>query len=121
MTLMSRWTGKSITDQQHLVQSIADILSTPLGTRVTVRDYGCLLPYIVDKPINNTFLIVAFGVIIEALNKWEPRFTLQLVSIDASNVSQGVIQCTLSGLYKPLGRVIVLENITLVLASKLTS
>lgn len=120
--LMNRVTGRGdLNDEAHLVQSINDIVTTPLGTRVTVRDYGCLLPYLTDKPINSTFILAAFGVIAEALAKWEPRFTVHVVSIDASQIAQGVIACDLTGLYKPLGRVIRLENITLVLSGKLSS
>jgi phage baseplate assembly protein gpV len=35
----------------HLVQSCEDIVTTPLGTRVMRRDYGCLLAEL-DRPLN---------------------------------------------------------------------
>lgn len=112
MTLMSRTTGEDIDDLAHLEQSIIDIVSTPLGSRVAVRDYGCLLYALVDKPVNRQWVIDGFSYIAEALARWEPRYALTRVLINASRLSEGIISLTLTGLYKPLGRVIVLENIS---------
>ncbi|HEN3606819.1 TPA: baseplate assembly protein, partial [Yersinia enterocolitica] len=39
---MSRNTGQTITDADHISQSIADILITPVGSRVMRRAYGSL-------------------------------------------------------------------------------
>lgn len=44
MTGMSATTGRALTEREHLAQSIADILTTPLNTRIMRRDYGSLLP-----------------------------------------------------------------------------
>jgi Bacteriophage baseplate protein W len=40
-------TGKNISGLAHLRQSVRDILSTPIGTRVLRRDYGSRLPRLV--------------------------------------------------------------------------
>ena len=45
--------GKPISGLDHLRQSIADILTTPIGSRVMRRDYGSLLPGLIDQPQNN--------------------------------------------------------------------
>ena len=37
---MNRNTGKAITGVAHLTQSVADILLTPIGSRVMRRGYG---------------------------------------------------------------------------------
>ena len=50
---MNAHTGQSLSGLDHLRQSIADILSTPLNTRVMRRDYGSRLPELIDQPINN--------------------------------------------------------------------
>ena len=120
-TLMSRYSGKGITDEADLVQSIQDILTTPIGTRCCVRDYGSDLPAMVDRPVNRDWIITAYATITKALTKWEPRFLLYTAGIDAGHLSQGIIELTTDGLYKPLGRVIRLENITLNLQNKLTA
>ncbi len=48
---MNAATGRNLTGLDHLHQSIADILSTPIGTRVMRRDYGSRLPELIDAPM----------------------------------------------------------------------
>src|SRR3546814_12586651 len=40
---VDRATGQRLDGNDHLAQSIGDILSTPIGTRVMRRDYGSML------------------------------------------------------------------------------
>ncbi|MEW7978507.1 MAG: GPW/gp25 family protein [Candidatus Sedimenticola endophacoides] len=47
-------TGQHLAGEAHLRQSIIDILTTPLGTRVMRRDYGSRLFELVDAPINRS-------------------------------------------------------------------
>jgi hypothetical protein len=49
---MDAVTGKPMYDTAHLSQSIGDILSTPIGSRVMRRDYGSALFELVDAPGN---------------------------------------------------------------------
>ncbi|RBL59131.1 baseplate assembly protein, partial [Xanthomonas oryzae pv. oryzae] len=42
-------TGRVIEGEQHLAQSIACILTTPIGTREQRRDFGSLLPELIDQ------------------------------------------------------------------------
>jgi len=49
---MDRQTGRAIGGVDHLLQSIDDRLSTPIGTRVGRRDYGSLIPEQLDQPNN---------------------------------------------------------------------
>ena len=39
---MNRRDGLTVTDLEHISQSIGDILRTPVGSRVMRRDYGSL-------------------------------------------------------------------------------
>ena len=50
---MNRETGGAISTVEHIGQSISDILTTRLGTRVMRREYGSLLPELVDQPFND--------------------------------------------------------------------
>ncbi|NYZ70451.1 baseplate assembly protein W, partial [Endozoicomonas sp. SM1973] len=45
-----RLTGKPLSNLDHLRQSITDILTTRIGTRLMRRDYGSRLPELVDRP-----------------------------------------------------------------------
>ena len=80
-TGMDRQTGRRITGDAHLAQSIADILTTPKGTLVMLRDYGSDLPDIIDQPINGETLIDVYQATAEALDQWEPRLKLERVQI----------------------------------------
>ena len=55
---MNRFTGEKITDETaHIKQSIADILLTPIGSRIQRRDYGSRIPELIDRPMNHALLL----------------------------------------------------------------
>lgn len=88
--------GKRLSGVDHLKQSIRDILTTRIGTRVMRRDYGSRLPELVDNPMNELLKVELFAATAEALAKWEPRFRLDRVYLsDAS--ADGRIVLTLEG------------------------
>lgn len=84
----------------HVVQSIRDILTTPIGTRVMRRDYGSAVPAMLDRPLNALTIVDASVAIAEALERWEPRFRLELVTIDRAAVD-GNLAISLKGIYLP--------------------
>ncbi|WP_402719017.1 hypothetical protein [Janthinobacterium rivuli] len=45
-------TGRSLTGLGHLRQSITDILTTPIGSRIR-RRYGSEVPELIDPPLNS--------------------------------------------------------------------
>jgi phage baseplate assembly protein W len=94
---MSRTTGKYFNDLEHLKQSIVDILTTPVGSRVMRREYGSNLFYLVDKPVNRDFLQQIYAAVAEALERWEPRLNLKKVTVD--EVKDGRVTLSLSGIY----------------------
>lgn len=71
----------------HLEQSISDILTTPLGTRVMRPDYGSALPHLIDEPMNKSWKLRVYAAAAAALDKWEPRIRLDKVSV--ASVSAG--------------------------------
>lgn len=81
MSGMHRHTGRQLAGNAHLAQSIRDILTTPLGTRVMRRNYGSALPDIIDQPINGQTAIDLYMATAEALEIWEPRIELAEVQI----------------------------------------
>jgi len=74
-------TGRALGGMEHLGQSIGDILMTPLGTRVMRRDYGSLLPELIDQPFNDATRLRLFGATALALMRWEPRIRLIRVQL----------------------------------------
>lgn len=74
-------TGRALSGMQHLAQSVADILTTPLGSRVMRRDYGSLLPELIDQPFNDATRLRLYGAATLALMRWEPRIRLIRVQL----------------------------------------
>lgn len=92
MTGMSRVTGRALdaNSNAHLVQSIGDILTTPLGSRVLRRTYGSELPDLIDQPLNARTRLRIFAATAMALLRWEPRIRLKRVALtsDADGSAQ---------------------------------
>ena len=103
---MNRTTGRRITGIAHLTQSVADILSTPLGTRLERRTYGSLLPSLIDQPDNARTRLRCYAAIASALMKWEPRLRVTRVGI-TSGQQPGQATVDLEGEY--LGQAINLS------------
>lgn len=76
---MNRETGAAIDTVEHIAQSMTDVLSTRLGTRVMRREYGSLLPELVDHPFNDTTRLRVYAATVMALMRWEPRISLSRV------------------------------------------
>ena len=68
-------------DTAHLRQSIADILTTPIGSRIQRRDYGSLLPELIDQPFNEATRLRLHGATATALMRWEPRLRLSRITL----------------------------------------
>ena len=92
---MDRQTGKPLDDEAHLAQSIADILTTPLGSRIMRRDYGSLLYELIDAPLNTATRQLLIASSAAAIHKWEPRLTLRKIGV---STGAAAIALTLSGI-----------------------
>lgn len=112
MAGMSRHTGKALGGFEHLKQSITDILTTPVGSRVHRRDYGSNLPRLVDRPINNSLVADLVAATAEALDRWEPRLRLEQVKI-SSVTAEGKIELSLVGYYLLNGQRIEIEGLVI--------
>lgn len=102
-------TGKPLSGIDHLRQSITDILTTPIGSRVMRRDYGSELPYLVDAPMNLANLSRFYAATAGAIAKWEPR--IQVTKITISSAAPGEIAFDLYGNYKPDGQPILIDGL----------
>ncbi|SDE41698.1 GPW/gp25 family protein [Paraburkholderia lycopersici] len=89
---MNHTTGRAIAGLDHLYQSIARILTTPVGTRIARRDFGSELPELVDAPNNGATRVRLYAAVATALMKWEPRLKLTRVqlSTDTTDIGAGV-------------------------------
>ena len=85
---MDRTTGRQIAGEDHLRQSITDILTTPIGSRVMRREYGSDLPALIDAPINSKTIVDVFQAAAEAIGRWEPRIRLRRVQVSAAEAGR---------------------------------
>lgn len=84
---MDRTTGKPLSGDEHIAQSIGDILTTLLGTRPMRRDYGSLLPELLDKPLNPATRLLCAQATALAIARWEPRVTLRQALLEGDPAS----------------------------------
>ncbi|MBA1446581.1 MAG: GPW/gp25 family protein [Chromatiales bacterium] len=106
---MSRTEGQRIAGLSHLRQSITDILTMPVGSRVMRRDYGSRLFELVDAPLDGSTLVALFAATAEALDRWEPRFRLDRVQVQSGEPGRVVL--LLQGQYLPDGREVTMEGL----------
>ena len=106
---MNALNGRSLTGLDHLKQSIADILNTPIGSRVMRRDYGSKLFSLIDAPLNRGALVDIYAVTAEALMKWEARLLVSAVDITSAQLGQITLKIT--GKYVLDGKTVQLDGI----------
>lgn len=111
--------GKSLGGVQHLRQSLRDILTTPIGSRVMRRWYGSRIFSLVDAPMNRETITDIYAATAEALAavnpltgaRVEPRFELTQVKI--AGAEPGRLELDLTGNYLPDGQPITLDGIVI--------
>jgi phage baseplate assembly protein W len=111
MNGMNNATGRALGGLAHLRQSVADILSTPIGSRVMRRDYGSRLFTRIDAPITGELVAEIYSDVVEALFNYEPR--IEVSSVSVVSVADGHIVLDLEGKYLPTGETIKLNNLAI--------
>ena len=91
-------TGDRLDGMAHLMQSLTDILTTPLGSRVMRPEYGSRIFELVDRPVNPEFLVDLYYEAVVAIKRWEPR--VRVIRINASEVAKGRIILDLDAVLK---------------------
>lgn len=95
-------TGQAMDGLAHLRQSVRDILTTPIGSRVMRRDYGSCLPDLIDQPMTPRLAVELYAATADALRRWEPRIRLTRVRIEAA--APGRITLGLDAQYRADGQ-----------------
>ena len=78
---MNSKTGRTINDMDHINQSIKDIITTPIGSRIERRSYGSLLFLLLDNPNTEATKLRVISATVLALTQWEPRIKLDTVDV----------------------------------------
>lgn len=74
-------TGQQLADLEHIRQSLRKILTTPIGSRIMRRDFGSLIPDLIDKPLNGKTYMQVMAASVMAVSAWEPRVELNSVTL----------------------------------------
>lgn len=101
MSGLNQRTGRAVDGVEHLRQSVADILTTPIGSRIARRTYGSLLPELIDQPDNGATRVRIFAATAGALMRWEPRLKVSRIRL-AQGDRPGQVVVELEGVYQPL-------------------
>ncbi len=97
--MMDRTTGLAINELGHLRQSVGDILTTPIGSRVMRHEYGSQVPMLVDQPDNRITQLRLLSAAASALMRWEPRLALSNIDIEREPSTPGRALVTVHGSY----------------------
>lgn len=98
LTGLNRATGQPLSGYEHLKQSITDILTTPVGSRVMRPEYGSHLPRMVDLPVNKGWISAVQAEIARSIGRWEPR--LKLSRVNVQSVIDGRVNMVIYGDYQ---------------------
>jgi phage baseplate assembly protein W len=111
--------GSKIDGNAHIRQSIATIITTPIGSRVMRRDFGCGVFELLDQPFTSLLKIQLQSAIVTALNHFEPRVRLSKVTVhgvnqqSGSNISKGQLTLSLEGMLVANNQFFQMANFTL--------
>jgi phage baseplate assembly protein W len=98
----NREVGGTLTDFDHVRQSITVILTTPIGSRVMRREFGSELFDLIDRPMTDQVILAIYAAAVMAIARWEPRYAVtgcKIVGADAT----GKLSLELTGTYYPKG------------------
>ena len=90
---MNSNTGRALTDEAHIKQSIQDIILTPIGSRIERRDYGSMLFFLIDQPNTTSTQLKIMSAVVMALTQWEPRITIDAM-LFTTNKEKLVLELT---------------------------
>lgn len=111
---MNNTTGVLITNENsHIRQSIADILLTPIGTRIMRREYGSQLFELIDRPINTALALQLSAAAVMALKKWEPRVEITRFQVQFDPDQPSKITADLEGINRDNQTTLTIEDLAL--------
>ena len=82
---------KMLEGEADIKSSLEILLSTRLGERIMVPNYGCNLDELLFKPLNLTLKTFVIDLIKTAILYHEPRIDVNKIEIDPTNELEGVL------------------------------
>lgn len=94
---MDAKTGRAIDGIDHLSQSIAKCITTPLRSRISRRMFGGELMDLIDAPTNRATCVRLYAAVATVLMKYEPRLRLSRVSLVIDPANPGAVTIDVEG------------------------
>lgn len=85
MAGMHRTTGATLDGMDHIIQSMTDIVATPVGSLPCRREYGSLVPDLIDQPMSPPNILRIFAAAALALSRWEDRVRVRRIGLVAGD------------------------------------
>lgn len=101
-TGLRRDAGSLLSGFEHVEQSIAVILTTPIGSRVMRREFGSELFDLIDRPMTDQVILAIYSAAVMAIARWEPRYAITGCNITGVS-GDGTLSLEVSGTYYPRG------------------
>lgn len=108
---ISRQTGESITELEHIRESILDILTTPLYQRTQRGWYGSRLYTRVDKPVNRSTISDMRMDVAEAIDRCEPRVVVMNTGLDLTQLTEGIVIASVTVRIKATGAEVAFDDL----------
>ncbi|MCW1386444.1 GPW/gp25 family protein [Acinetobacter baumannii] len=101
--MINKNNGQSITTvQESIQQSLQDIITTPIGSRVMRRTYGSLIFELLDQPINDVLVLKCYSAIYTAVSTWEQRINISQITV--YSVAGSGLVFDIEGVFKTSGQ-----------------
>lgn len=111
---MNKHTGSPLTDENaHIRQSVADILLTPIGTRIMRRGYGSQLFELIDQPASAALALQIAAASVIALKKWEQRVEVTRFKVHFDPEKPSQITADLEGVNRNSQTKLAFNDLTL--------
>lgn len=96
--MISKETGAALeTEIESIQQSIQEILSTPIGSRIMRRQFGSNIPNLIDQPMTNVLMLQLYSAIYTPLLMWEDRISIEHIQV--SQISAGYTEINLQAVH----------------------
>ena len=99
--MMSRYNESVLTEIEHIKQSLEDIATTPIGSRLMRRDYGTLLANLIDQPISEVLYLKIYSTLYTAYVRWEDR--IDISEMNVADINNGQLILDIVGFLKTNG------------------
>ena len=92
---LHRQTVETVSDEEDIKQSLEILMSTRIGERILLSDYGCGIHAMPFKNITVTFMTKLKSIIKKAVLLYEPRIELEEIFFTSPKSEEGVINIQL--------------------------